>query len=123
MCVQQSGGPAGTCPPSRSLTPPTQQDGRENRMEMLAGQDKTREIANQLGSWAKQPQLAENLIHLLLIKIDFGGEKQKKLKLRHDLPSSAFPRLNFIPSSLTPLPPFHPRQCRAEEKFVVVVDS
>jgi len=53
----------------------------------------------------------------LLIKIVFGNEKQKKKKISTPpFPPAPFPRLNFSPSFLIPLPPPNPRQFRADEK-------
>jgi len=47
-------------------------------MKKLVVQDKDSEIAYQLPSWAKQTQLGDNSLILLLIEIGLSSEKQRQ---------------------------------------------
>lgn len=76
-------------PLSCSLTPPQQQDRREDKMGKLIGWD---EVSDQF--------------NLLLIKIDLDGGKQTKTTHHHQASTQHFfLMLTFIPSLPTPAPP------------------
>lgn len=82
-------------------------DGENSRngTKILAGQATEKEIACELSSYAKQNQVGEKSLSLLLIKyFPTVGNKKTNIEASHFL--ALIPSLKFIPSLPTPLPTF-----------------
>lgn len=85
------------------------------KLRKLISQDKEREIAYKLLSWAAQTHFWENEFNLLPIKIDSGSEKQRHTLKRHlSSPLSHAQLHTFSPDSSTPLSQVAQRGWRVE---------
>jgi len=104
------------CPPSHTITPPPQLDGKIKAKKGLMGQDKDRQITQQLPSWAKQTRLGE--IYFISYQSSQSKVKRNKNQSKKHLPltPSFYLGSASLPGSLLP----SPKQCRGTGSGVAV---
>jgi len=92
------------CPPSHTITSPPQLDRGIKVKKGLTGQDKDRQITQQLPSWAKQTRLGE--IYFISYQSSQSKVKRNKNQSKKHLPltPSFFLGSASLPGSLLPSP-------------------